>query len=311
MRRCLVLIVSMVISFNTYFLTGCGYGGPRVSKTEFKKFAAMASVCIYDHTFGIGMWYLMYNRYLLWKADYKETDFQTIRASFLCVTNAKSCEEMMACITPSTEVIAACQSSYTNTICMGDLHVDCWGSPTMHDCTNVGLTCVQGVEEAFCGADTCSPAQQTTYCAGDLVVSCSSGFVFVVRDCSFGGKQGGTCRANQSGFAECVGTGPVCDPMMADHCDGSTVVRCMNGKESRLDCQDLGGDLTCRDDEGGIDCDFKYDECRYDTPETCENGVITFCAENRFDTLDCKEYGYASCALTDNGWGAIVGFCVP
>jgi hypothetical protein len=102
------------------------------------------------------------------------------------------------------------------------------------------------------------------------------------------------------GVAQCVGNGAACDEMTAKNsCDGSTIVGCAGGKQSRLDCTTLSSNATCKlQSNGEAQCVGIGTECTSMTPETCKDGVVTYCSWGTKVTVDCKSYGLSGCATT-------------
>ncbi len=259
------------------------------------------------------------------------TSTKIISAMISCMMTATTCDQVLACVKASESEAQVCQASGDNNRCSGNVMVECSGNPDevpdAFDCTAAGLVCAESESDAECGEAICT-AGADSRCEGHLLVKCDDVGVEMITDCHVytgyhcsGGagdltcqtRAGGTCGTDpEDGELACVGTGETCDDeMFENHCDGSVMVTCNRGKESRLDCQDLHRELTCGVDAqlGVVNCKPVLDECQLTTDESCEAGTITFCLMGKITELDCTKYGSSGCSsnMIDN---RTVAFCV-
>jgi hypothetical protein len=117
-----------------------------------------------------------------------------------------------------------------------------------------------------------------------------------------------------AGLAECVGTGAACDDTtMKTTCDGTTIVSCTGGHIARFDCGQFGIPLTCKpQSDGSVGCTGSGTDCDNTTPETCADGVITFCYLGTKTTANCKSYGFSGCGVhTSMGTNPATAYCTP
>jgi hypothetical protein len=245
--------------------------------------------------------------------------------SIHCLSGATTCGEVDACVRDTPSEIAACNGKSTGQ-CAGDILVQC-STPTVtptrpfYDCAQLGLHCFQGAGGAACGTGTCLPGTTASSCQGDVLTSCfdigtaaEPGGVLVPTDCSkqhgwaIDFSKGDSCASAPctslyadtcgvaGGVAQCMGSGGACNSSAS--CSGTVVSACTGGKEAHFDCASLGP-LTCKDSDlpgfpicvsAGTECDQSVNE-----PETCEDGVITFCLFGTKATMDCKSYGFSGC----------------
>ena len=121
--------------------------------------------------------------------------------------------------------------------CDGDLRVRCNVADVHAPGVPVPVPCAQGrCRGATCVGD--GPACETgLWCDGDDAVTCLGGFVHRERCAP------GTCSPERSGsYAEdgserCIGRDE-CRP----HCEGTSLVRCVEGSVERYDCREWGFD---------------------------------------------------------------------
>lgn len=240
-----------------------------------------------------------------------------------CVKSTTECAAVKECLKPSGADQAAACKGKNGPVCSGDVAVECAnGSPVLaEDCGAAGLHCFSGASQAVCGTDACDPSSAKDSCDGDFIVHCNEGALQrencklkIEVTCSSDGM-GETCSTHAgdtcamvSGEAKCVGSGDACDDStFAAKCDGTTVITCTGGKTARVDCAALDSHLTCKDHGGGqVECTGAGTECDDKTPETCKDGVISYCFWGKKTTLDCKSYGYSGCTSLDGGAG-----CTP
>jgi hypothetical protein len=177
---------------------------------------------------------------------------------------------------------------------------------------------------ANCAAALCDPNTATSSCDGDFLLECEASFggtrakscpLDTNATCDSTGKcqshVGETCGV-VNGKAMCVGKGAACDETtFTNACDGSTVVTCTGGKVARQDCAALDARLTCRiAADGSANCDPIATECDGTTPESCANGVISYCLFGTKATFDCKGIGLSGCTTSQGALGPAAA-CTP
>jgi hypothetical protein len=248
---------------------------------------------------------------------------QPLSSELACAAAATDCASLNACSGQKPADASACATS-TTPHCEGNLLVSCGANPpTATDCTVSGMTCIQGSVTAQCAMGACDSASTKPSCDGDTLVRCEGG-VLQSEFCSSGLITSTTCSGSGTtnncsthvgetcgvvgGQAQCVGSGPACDePSFTNRCDGSVMVTCTGGKIGQFDCTKLGPQVTCRlASDGSAQCAGAGTQCDSTTPETCQNGVITYCMWGTVTTLDCKRYGLSGCA-TQSG----IAQCTP
>jgi hypothetical protein len=233
-----------------------------------------------------------------------------------CLNDATTCAAIAACSVPTPAETALCDGSEAAR-CSGSVIVQCNGAsaPTVVDCAASGLTCVEGSQILTCGAAACEPGATKPSCQGDALVACEgSGTTGVLTSTSCKDQMGVTCDdltgachvllsetcGVVNGAAQCVGSGAACDPgSAAVACDGSVIVGCRGGRVAEYDCARQGLSLTCKTLRNGLAaCVGAGADCDDTTPESCDDGVITFCMWGSTTTLDCGSYGLSGCATT-------------
>jgi hypothetical protein len=258
----------------------------------------------------------------------KSTELALQRSIIACALQAKDCTALMACVKATPDQQAACASAGGHNTCVGQVLVECTsgpGTPDAFDCGKAGLVCGAGGSDGECGRAACDPAQKSQWCEGDLRVSCDDAKVEQVRDCRYssehhcaaeadGGFQckpayGGTC-ALIDGVASCVGTGAACDEKTYEpRCDGSTLVSCRGGKESRYDCKMFDASLSCGLSYNDMLGCVMGTECQLESPETCEDGKVGFCIAGKKFEVDCKALGLSGCTTAAKDQ-SVVARCV-
>lgn len=260
--------------------------------------------------------------------DNRSTDTRQITAMLRCLRRAPDCSAMNDCVKATPSQAAVCEYG-DGQYCVGNVLVRCNAaagqSPSATDCSAAGLICGEGPTGADCGIAPCDPEVDQYDCDGDLFMDCNpNSAVWTVMDCSFSWFShcnwvrcsngiGGTCELTQPGWAECVGQGPDCDDdIFESYCDGHVMVSCRHGKVARFDCRDLHPETTCMVG-GGIEPNEVHcrlgDECGWPRPESCADGIITYCLEGRLEQVDCRLYGYSGCDTENTADGPVV-YCV-
>jgi hypothetical protein len=244
-----------------------------------------------------------------------------------CLNAATDCASVAACLTVPASKASVCNGG-TTPRCSGNVLVDCGstvGALTEgQDCSAVGLVCVENAEGATCATAACDPNTTKPTCDGNRIVECSQfGGGLVAQGCLFAQStscsSSGGCEAQigetcglVGGVGTCVGSGPSCDAStFKASCDGTTVVTCAGGQQSRVDCTTLDPGFTCKQmSDGTVTCAGAGTQCTDSTPESCADGVVTFCMLGNKATLDCKSYGLSGCAVNPGSMPA-QAHCTP
>jgi hypothetical protein len=242
-------------------------------------------------------------------------------AALPCLQAAKSCADLKACSEATSAQAAVCGGKTDgSTHCVGSVAVQCSSPPGALDCGAAGLVCGQG-PNPDCGTAPCTGT--STQCNGDFLLTCEPfAQVFQSTNCKYetprtcGPGPGCTTQVADTcavvgGKAQCVGTGPACDEATTPtKCDGTSIVSCTAGKLARLDCGSFALPLTCKgSSDGSFACAGTGTECDHTTPETCADGVITFCYLGTKTTANCKSLGFSGCKTTTAS--PTTAYCTP
>jgi hypothetical protein len=212
-----------------------------------------------------------------------------------CVAHqGKDCVGAAACLGTTISLSRGCETDEYS--CDGSKQVMCYGAATTYlDCGELpqagGPTCVMGsTGRPMCGIGSCTETETT--CEGDLLTQClaNEGVRIVATDC---GAKGMTCGTVAS-VATCIGTGPACETALP-HCDGALVVSCLGGQEATADCAGQLVDGICVDGEIGARCLLGSECDAYQSPETCVDDTVTFCAAGVQRTAKCSDFGFGPC----------------
>jgi len=254
------------------------------------------------------------NLFVKYEASAKNSlgDVEKLRWSQLeCGRDAANCSEVTNCFRATTEQMDACKNpeDYYETECLGDTSVHC-ASESQLNCANAGMKCYPG-SLVGCGHAACDSSFTAT-CAGNVLTYCmrwaSDTGAVVVKDCKMHDytNYGETCGNWVDGM-ECIGGGEPCDTLaFKPRCDGSIIVGCSSGRISRRDCKLVHPSFTCKGVEGFASCGPSAEDCNpHDDPDVCKDGVIiSTCILGKIVEIDCKNYGWRTCANTDNRLGA-------
>jgi hypothetical protein len=265
------------------------------------------------------------------------TDQALISAELSCVESASDCASFQACLTVPASAAAACKG--IGSVCSGGYVVRCGaelgGLTEGDDCMGAGLVCVEGGDGASCGTASCDSTTTKPTCDGDNLVTCQpiGGFMSTTgvlssdscngsmsSECSLG-PGGGNCQTAVgqtcgvvSGVAMCVGTGAACDQTTSKNsCNGTVMTTCTGGALATYDCTTEDPNATCQIGSGGdAQCVGAGTACTDKTPETCANGVITYCSWGTITTVDCTSYGLSGCKMvTTLLGGQMSAACTP
>lgn len=252
-------------------------------------------------------------------------------AALECIVNAADCAAIKACTEATPAQAAACGAT-TGQACVGDVLVQCagtptGGTPTITDCAAGGAHCVASGDTASCGIAACDTATTQASCNDGLQVECVYGVLqsmtfapSVFSGCSPAGTEPETCTTYvcsacvvESGQVACVGSGAPCDATTFQAgCDGTVVQSCTGGKVGRFDCAQLGPERTCVADPthpSTFGCGTTGTQCTVSSPESCDGSVLTYCWFGNVATLDCKAYGLSGCTTTTHD-GSIWASCI-
>lgn len=273
----------------------------------------------------------VYERQWRW-ASYGE--YRLEMEAMECRFAATTCEGVRACDATPQDFDADCAAMPGETLCVGDTWVICdfdGAATAAFDCGAAGQSCNKDIW-AGCGTEACTFGTTPNSCDPDnpdVLVLCSpSGFLDRV-DCTkennfvlVHGKEGDipntiagdTCGDDpMMGMKGCVGQGEPCD-FFSQECQGSELVTCAGGFLAHRDCSAIDpegqscGFLTEGPFAGGAACGVVESSCDASAPETCESGVVSFCAQGKAQTIACADEGYAGCAEATVG-GSQVAYC--
>lgn len=217
------------------------------------------------------------------------------------VDAALDCEELWRCGNEG-HAPETCDPATFEDRCEGSMMVQCGeGTIVYFDCAHLDplygdaichlesstgeLDCVSGV--------TCEGSYSS--CDGNVLEMCIEGD-FWRMDCRL---LGASCETVPPGFDTCVGRGKSCTDDGSAWCEGTTVVRCMGGREARFNCSvELGSEFTCIESEPGeFECGPSATDCDGEThADTCDGNSIDYCRWGHTDSVSCTSHGYASCA---------------
>lgn len=250
-----------------------------------------------------------------------------------CKLAASDCETVRACTPALDDFGTLCGENPGGDACDGDTWVLCdpLGEPVAAlDCAAAGLSCNKDIW-AGCGAESCTFGATEPSCEGDTLVQCDpSGHVQRI-DCatqynyvSVHGQKGDetfaiagtTCGMDEMMSAlGCIGEGEPCG-FFEQNCDGDVLTTCAGGSLAERDCAALDpegqscGYWQSGPFAGAATCGYVEPACALDADETCEAGVIGFCAWDEAATIDCVAQGYGGCATSEAG-GRTIAHCTP
>lgn len=330
MRSGMMIVVLALLLTAALALSTCGHGNGGSGDMPLEK-CVLASTCSSElgAYLGIGDACNYLNLVGRLAAAGQGSGAKLGKAILDCIKAAGDCDAVEACVKASESEAAVCAGAGGNDRCSGNVMVECGNypdeTPDAFDCADAGLICAQGDYDANCGLATCNPATDQPYCEGNLLVECDEGSgVLVSQDCahylgfhcgidSCQTRAGGVCGTDPEGGINCVGTGDACDEdVFTNRCDGSVMVTCNRGKESRVDCKIAHPDLTCRinSNHGAVECQPEKSECLMSGDDSCDAGVVTTCLMGEITKVDCSKYGHTGCAIAQTDEKTIA-YCVP
>ena len=271
-----------------------------------------------------------YNRQWHWASF---GDYRLEMEKMDCRLSATDCAGVAACDTDASAFDAECAATPGDTLCVDDTWVICdfKGVATAAlDCSAAGQSCNKDIW-AGCGTETCTFGDPST-CDGDdpnvLVLCNAAGFVERV-DCTaennfvqINGKDGEivatiageTCGDDPMlGSKGCIGTGDTCD-FFSQACEGDSLVTCAGGLLATRDCAAQSpegqscGFVEAGPFTGGAACGITESSCDETADETCDGGVISFCAQGHSQSVACSAAGFSGCA-TSESFGRAVAYC--
>lgn len=238
-----------------------------------------------------------------------------------CRLAATDCAGVRACDATPADFDASCAATPGETLCVDDTWVICdfEGKATdAFDCSAAGQSCNKDIW-AGCGTEACTFGSPNSCDENDpdVLVLCSpAGFVERV-DCSRENNfvlinspegelratiAGETCGDDPMlGTKGCVGLGEACD-FFSQECQGDTLVTCAGGALGHRDCatQEPPGQscgfVTEGPFAGGAACGIVESACDPTGAESCESGVVSFCAQGLAQSVSCTEAGFTGCA---------------
>jgi hypothetical protein len=170
----------------------------------------------------------------------------------------------------------------------------------LFDCASVGQACFTNGANTNCGFGTCSGGGSMCVtpdgtAGGNLVQTCQQG-ITERQDC---GAIDASCNPSGIFGPHCRGNGPACSGNGSLRCDGTVLVSCSDGQESRQDCSKFG--LGCFGKTGGgFDC-LAGTECDPNQSPTCMGNTLQFCNKGKSQKFDCAGAGFSSCSPNNGG----------
>jgi hypothetical protein len=169
-----------------------------------------------------------------------------------------------------------------------------------------GLMCVANNGNVDCGYGTCAGGTTATCVnadgtpGGNFVQRCTGGII-QRDDC---GRLNSSCNPSGIG-AHCRGNGPACSaPSITNstlRCEGSTLVSCTDGQESRYDCGRLNLGCYTNANGAGFGCSAGNECDPSNYTATCVGLKLTFCNKGKVQSVDCGSSGFSSCSPNAGG----------
>jgi hypothetical protein len=190
----------------------------------------------------------------------------------------------------------------SSSLCTGSVMTSC-GAATgsngqlgtqQFDCMTYGELCVSNMGAISCGLGTCNVPTAPT-CAGTALQTCDMNGILHQLDCAIFDS---VCVT--TGIAHCRGKGAACTTMITDpfrgiRCDGTKLVRCLDGQEAPFDCAGMQTGCFANAKGNPFDCALG-NECNPMTfSSTCAGSKLSFCNNGKLATYDCAAVGYKGC----------------
>jgi hypothetical protein len=219
-----------------------------------------------------------------------------------CTKTAKTCEDVFDCTGVGfLDDDAPFSCTDTSSRCEDNYAVNCGRLnailPHFIDCNTMGGTCdirPDGIADCVVNesCDQPDPGPGENYssgCSGDHYYYCAGGKGYGY-DC---GNFAADCVETES-LGGCYYSVSSCGANSVS-CSGDTAVQCTNRERYQFDCGSVG--LSC-----AVDPPYRYclaPGCSPDDADTCEESCdgseLTFCYGGAPVTVDCKDYGFATC----------------
>jgi hypothetical protein len=214
-----------------------------------------------------------------------------------CTAKATSCDDIELCQGYGF-VDTECSAGQTGWRCENRTAIDCSRGYFIR-CSKRGGECVLYDSNDDSVPDTagcqvvpsCSEPAGQTQCQGDVLYECLDGAGYGV-DCA---NLGAHCEA-QTGATSCYLQTPDC-PGSVQPCDGAVAQVCAGSALLRYDCGSVG--LRCESDAFGPFCVapgctlLEAGSCA----ESCNGTSIGLCYGGAKFEVDCRDYGFATCAV--------------
>ena len=237
-----------------------------------------------------------------------------------CVARAGAdCAAVLACLNQGSAVSSCTSSSdhIRGSVCRdekileGCTNTGIGGENVLASvrCGDVGLECLEislrpaiGLLASCADREKCPVNNVNITCDGS-VASIQMDNAVMRFDCAFAGAE---CRPGEYpditallNTEFCKAAGPGCTPAeFTNSCEGNTLITCIQGQEAHTDCALMGQICRVVEYDSGPEATCTYSCCDPNTfDETCEQGVITYCAEAGMSTFDCTSAGFAGCVL--------------
>jgi hypothetical protein len=236
------------------------------------------------------------------------SNLASVRFSLLireCALKANSCNELRRCALAGAQANVCAGRAMAGDKPAGFCDLDgraisCWrGEPQwVRDCPRGGEQCAIVEGRPMCTLGACPPdiKEGSFVCSpnGQRIISCEKGKVASL-DCGLFGLQ---CQTNAQGKAVCVPPTKACTGA-AHHCEASTAVGCLDGREVRVSCdasrmacaqdsKDKNAVGVCSSALGGPDCPPR-------TPPRCAGDKIQYCVQGHVRQFMCKTFGFNKC----------------
>jgi hypothetical protein len=234
-----------------------------------------------------------------------------------CLTTIADCNGYYACQGERYTTPAECLSSTTPGYCdaVNNVAFDCVNMAAIN-CVPSGGTCrtytdSSGKARADCAVlDPCTVTGGAQECSGNNLYTCISNDggatgVGFGRYCS----ASSVCATTATGGTGCYFKGNSTCSDGGVSCSGaSTYTLCSAaGQLLNFDCT-RAGDSCQTDDAGNAGCVRPGCSLGSGCTESCNGGVITVCVGGAPLAIDCKQYGFLSCA---GGTGQTAAYCTP
>lgn len=239
-----------------------------------------------------------------------------------CAATSTTCSEFVAC--DRLGATYDCKSP-SDSACVGNAFVDCLSSSQIRsvtDCASAtGMSCVAG--QGCQTATECPVGDGSSSCDGNTLVECEykaegSTVMQMRHDCPTGSSCTlVTAYPGMPAIAVCArNTTAVASCAQPYACEGSTLVACGSGLESRIDCAAV--DQACTATPYGA-CVAAATECvprlSQGQPadayaDNCDGATMKTCMNGRLVSIDCASLGHTgSCGIVTTAAGDNRAIC--